>query len=110
MQKQFLAHINYGIASYRGAKRNYGAWGIKYKWGSLYKVKFDVEFIVQSTTISMRSMLMLKNTPTESTIWITDFATMTMKRKIVLSQKSITSNTHFKNHSNEKCELSCTHD
>ena len=29
----------------------------------------------------------LKNTPTESTIWITDFATMNMKRKIVLSQK-----------------------
>ena len=32
---------------------------IKYKWGPLYKVKFDVKFIVQSTTISMRSMLML---------------------------------------------------
>ena len=32
---------------------------MKYKWGPLYKVKFDVEFIVQSTTISMRSMLML---------------------------------------------------
>ena len=32
---------------------------MKYKWGPLYKVKFDVEFIVQSTTISTCSMLML---------------------------------------------------
>ena len=36
-----------------------GGRDIKYKWGPLYKVKFDVKFIVQSTTISMCSMLML---------------------------------------------------
>ena len=48
------------------------------------------------------------------TIWITDFATMTMKRKIVhvFSLKDITSivRTFQKSYSNEKCELSCTRD